>query len=152
MRALYATALVISCTAAFAAALTMEEMKARIDSLEMTQRAAEEKRDTLEEKKDSLNAVVVRKYRELGLLDSIAAEVEESGAVHEQPDVVSPKLFEVEAGDTVVVVDFAGEWFKVLHRQGTGFVLERCIQHDERIGNYRAARADSGEGQETGGE
>jgi hypothetical protein len=129
----------------------MEEMKAKIDSLEMTQNAAERKRDTLEERKDSLNAVVVRKYRELGLLDSIAAQVEQGGAVHERPDVVSAELFQVRAGDTVVVVDFAGEWFKVLHRQGSGFVLEKCIEHDERISNYRAARTDTGQGHGTGG-
>mgnify|MGYP006311180447 CR=1 FL=1 len=152
MRAFYATVIVVSAAATLAAALTMEEMKAKIDSLETTQRAAERKRDTLEVKKDSLNAVVVRKYRELGLLDSIAAQVEESGAVHEQPDVVSLKLFQIQAGDTVVVVDFAGEWFKVLHRQGTGFVLEECIEHDERIGNYRAARADSGRAHGPGGD
>jgi hypothetical protein len=117
-----------------------EEIKARIDSLERAQIRLAKERVTTRSRLDSLNTTISRAYQRQGLLDTIAARIAKACTIHEKPDILSPKLVSADTGDTVVVVDYATEWFKIMHQAGTGFVLEECLHHDERMRSYKQER------------
>jgi hypothetical protein len=117
-----------------------DDVQARIDSLERAQARLLDDRVAKRSQLDSLNRTVALAYEKKGLMDTIAGAIERPCVVYQSPDVLSAKLFESAEGDSVVVVDFADEWFKIMHKSGTGFILDECVGHDERIQSYKEQR------------
>jgi hypothetical protein len=124
--------------------LSPDELRARIDSLERAQAAAARDVDSVGIRIDSLDTTVTSAYRQAGLLETIIGRADRDCAIREQADIASPPLFEITAGDSLLLTDFDGQWFRILHRKGKGYALDECIQHDERIRAFRDAHVRQG--------
>ncbi len=119
-----------------------DEMKARIDSLENLQIQLREKSEKVHARSDSLNAEIRRELSKKSLVDTIIGSVEKNGHVYQQPDMSGKKLFRAKQGEIIVIVDFRTEWFKVIHKKGTGFILDECVKHDDKIFNYKKIKSE----------
>jgi hypothetical protein len=141
----------VLCYALPVFSLSPEQLRARIDSLEQAQAAAARDVDSVGVRLDSLDTAVTGVYRQAGLLETIIGRAEHDCAIREQADIASPALFEIAAGDSLLLTDFQGQWFRILHRNGKGYALEECIEHDERIRAFRDAHVRQGRNGAHGG-
>lgn len=115
-----------------------DESKTSIDSLEEAQVKHRNETKKIQLRIDSLNAIVRNEYIKKGLSDTIVGEIERDGIAYQQPDILSKKIFSVEKGEIIVIIGFNTEWFKIIHKKGIGFLLDKCIKHDDKIYNYKS--------------
>jgi len=114
-----------------------DDKKTPVDSLEKTQAQLIIETNAIQSKLDSLNSIVRKEYIKEGLSDTITAVIEKDGIVYEKPDILSKKVFKVKKKEIIILIGFSGEWFKIIHKTGIGFVLEESVQHDDTIYNYK---------------
>lgn len=114
-----------------------DERKVATDSLEELEIQLNKDAEKVRARLDSLNSLVSEEYTKRGIIDTIVGQIGKSGAVYQQPDILSKKLFRAKKEEIVVIIGFKTEWFKIIHKKGIGFVLEENIKHDDIIYNYR---------------
>lgn len=118
----------------------VDERKVAIDSLQELEIQLHKDAEKVQARLDSLNSLVSEEYTKSGIIDTIVGQIEKSGTVYQQPDILSKKKFKARRDEIVVIIGFRIEWFKIIHKKGIGFILEESIKHDDRIYNYKKSQ------------